>query len=179
MSLVSGAQDGNRFKVAVGTGFGGYPILGPLFFLEPSYQPNKLLMISARIEGIIGPDLSESGTTGVGSYGIQVARFFTGDQEPFKPFFGLGIHRYHLGTGMGMMNDASSSVTPQMGLNPRLGFHFRHLFMSVEYNYILPVTRTSYSIIPSPNPPVIYTETLHFNYLCVKIGVLLHAGKQQ
>ncbi|HQQ96037.1 MAG TPA: hypothetical protein PLX35_02185 [Cyclobacteriaceae bacterium] len=178
LSNASHAQSGNRFKVALGSGLGAYPIIGPMMFAEPSFKLNSTFMISARVEGIIGPDATGNGSTSVGSYGIQISRFFPTYQQPFRPFAGMGIHRYHIGSGLGMMNDSQTNVEPQFGVNPRIGFHYRHLFVSLEFNSVLKATRTSYSIIPSPTPNPVYTDNLQVNYWCLKIGVLLHAGKQ-
>jgi len=178
LSVVSFGQTSHPFKFALGSGFGAYPIIGPMLFAEPSWQFNDRLMISARLEGILGPDVSNNGSTGVGSYGIQVARFFPGYQNSFRPFLGIGIHRYHIGSGIGMIGDGHTDIEPQLGVNPRLGFHYRHLFMSVEFNSVLQATRTSYSTIPSPNLNAVFVDKVQLNYWCLKIGVLLHAGKQ-
>ncbi len=178
LSVSSFGQSGHRFKFALGSGFGAYPVMGPMMFAEPSFQLNERLMISGRIEGILGTDILRNGNTGVGSYGLQVSRFFPSYQDSFRPFAGIGIHRYHIGTGIGMIGDGHTDIEPQLGVNPRLGFHYRHLFMALEFNAVFRTTRTSYSTIPSPIPPTIYSDQVQLNYWCIKIGVLLHAGKQ-
>jgi hypothetical protein len=172
-------QDFKKFRVGVGGGYahpGGEGAKGGvLFYVEPGYRVNDMIIANLRMEfaGMVrGAGSATSGELDVattGSYTVNGQYYFS--NENFRPFVGAGFGIYKLASGSVAFDNSGSTTTTvnvsaesKIGFYPRIGFDMRHFTVSIDYNIISPTEAGTYEIKNS--------------YLGVRIGGFFGGGRK-
>jgi hypothetical protein len=172
------AQEFRKIRVEIGFGSAfnypgyNYPRTTALLaYFDPSYRLNNKIRIGFKMEVALGGIV-------IGSYGPNFQYYFF--NKAFRPFVGLGIGFYHPGlpsngsTGTGPY---STDEETSFGFYPRVGFDWRHITLTVDYN----IAATSKAKIHynGMDPMNATNGHLENNYLGLKLGVFIGGGRKK
>ena len=177
-------QEFIKLRAEFGFGYGlNYPVyqehesnIAPLAYFAPSYRLNDKMVVGFKMEVALTRDIT------IGSYGPNVQYYFS--NKSFRPFAGAGIGLYHQklsildisppypNTGAFSANEETS-----FGFYPRVGFDYRHITLTIDYN----IVATSKALIQDNSlaPPNTINGHLENNYLGLKLGIFIGGGRKK
>ncbi len=140
--LVMGAANAQEFKpfqLYLGLGYampadgGG----GILVDVEPAYRISDQIAVGLRLESaamakVVGD--YEASVKGVGSYTVNGKYYFSNNN--FRPYAGVGLGLYALGSSTAGPNGGSIEAGTTFGFYPRIGFDAGHFNFNIDYNIV-------------------------------------------
>ena len=125
-----------------GFSFGDVKMYGIGASLEPKVFLTPKISAGARFEGtaLFGGNIDASGesvsasASSVGAFLVK-GEFYTND-EGTRPFFGLGLGYYTIGSNSAGTSGASISAGSHFGLAPQIGVTFKNFRLSGIYHVI-------------------------------------------
>jgi len=135
-----------KFKMDGGIGgafsFGEAKMYGISAALEPKVFITPKISAGARFEGdvLFGGNISTSGddvsaSTAAAAAFIAKGEYYTKD-EGTRPFFGLGLGYYTIGSSSGSTGGASVSAGSHFGVSPQIGVTFNNFRLSGIYHIV-------------------------------------------
>ncbi len=146
---------------------------GFLLYAEPGWNINSNITLGFRLETIGRPN-ADVGI--VGSYTLNGQYYFLSRSE-LRYFAGIGIGLFTPNKGLlASCTCEDESKANRYGFYPRVGFDYRHITFSIDYN----IVQSSKQLVTYDEPMMMTTPEYYnarMSYLSFKFGVFIGGGR--